>query len=104
MIQPPPEVIAAARLVEKWAAENNVKNWRVGALASRDELERAAARYDEARKLGTSVYYEGKWGIRRREVRLAEYDRLVDSRIRSDAGVLPIGQLIHLATNHKDQS
>lgn len=77
----PPEVLAAARLIEKWAAENNIKSWKIGALASRDELERTAARYAEARQIGTEVYVEVWRGIGRKRITGDEYDRLIDSQI-----------------------
>lgn len=81
MRTPPPEVLAAARVVERWAAENNIKSWKIGALASRDELERTAARYAVARDMGTTVWVERWAGMRQHVVTGAEFDALVDRRI-----------------------
>ena len=95
MVMPPEHVIAAARVVADWAAENDLKSWRIGALASRDEMERTAARYAVARELGTEVWYEAWAGMRRRKVTLAEFDAVVDARVR--ASQLSFGEVIELA-------
>lgn len=92
---PPPEVIAAARIVERWAAENGVTSWRIGALASRDELERTAARYAIARELGTEIWVERWAGMRRTTVTREDFDQLIDAKIARSG--LSFGEVVGLA-------
>jgi hypothetical protein len=96
MKMPPKEVIDAARVVERWAAENNIKSWKVGALASRDELERTAARYAIARDLGTEVYVDVWRGIGKKRITGAAYDRYVDACVSER---LSVGEIINLSSD-----
>ncbi len=98
MNMPPKEVIEAARVVERWATENGIKSWKVGALASRDELERTAARYAVARDLGTEVYVEVWRGIGRKRITGQEYDRHIDACV-SEHQRLSVGELINLSND-----
>lgn len=95
-MQPPKEVIEAARVVERWAAENNIKSWKVGALASRDELERTAARYAVARDLGAEVFVEVWRGIGRKRIVGVEYDQRIDACVNERAR-LSLGEIIGLS-------
>lgn len=95
MVTPPPEVLEAARVVDRWAAENNIKSWKIGALASRDELKRSAARYAIAREMGTEVMVERWAGWRRQFISREEYDELVDRKIA--ASKLSFGEVVDQA-------
>jgi len=35
MVEPPPEVLKHAELIEQWAKVNGYKHWQIGAVASR---------------------------------------------------------------------
>lgn len=94
----PAEVIAAARIIEKWARDNGIESWRIGALASRDELERTAARYAVARDLGTVVQAERWRGPVEVLVTHAEYDGVIDACIRERKS-LSMGQIVDLSIN-----
>jgi hypothetical protein len=95
----PPEVLEAARIVERWAAENNIRSWKIGALASRQELELTAARYAEARQLGVDVDVEIWRGIGRERITGEEYDRLIDGRIAKAR--LTLGEIVEICTDYR---